>query len=167
MARPSMASMSSKNVSKKPTTPTSLQKLSEKPRKFESTWNAKFATTSGLNNLIKNLPSTLSQAIREHLKLRMTSQLGRENVAGVLNRRYLTLDLIWMKNWIFYQDYLRMDWNAELLELTGFQYLRSMIQLGVLELAITQELLPLFQVYSIRVLPNQKNLFYWRELFEM
>lgn len=60
-----------------------------------------------------------------------------------------------------------MDWNAEPLELTGFQYLRSMIQLGVLELAITQELLPLFQVYSIRVLPNQKNLFDWGELFEI
>lgn len=41
-----------------------------------------------------------------------------------------------------------MDWNAEPLELTGFQYLRSMIQLGVLELAITQEHLPLFQVYN-------------------
>ena len=72
-----------------------------------------------------------------------------------------------MKNWIFYQDYLRMDWNAEPLELTGFQYLRSMIQLGVLELAITQEQLPLFQVYSIRVLPNQKNFFDWGEFFEM
>ena len=41
----------------------------------------------------KGLP-TLSQAIGEHLQLRITSQLGRSGVASVLNRGYLPLDRI-------------------------------------------------------------------------
>ena len=41
----------------------------------------------------KGLP-ILSQAIGEHLQLRITSQLGRSGVASVLNRGYLPLDRI-------------------------------------------------------------------------
>ena len=39
----------------------------------------------------KELPN-LSQTIGEHLQSSITSQLGRCGVAGVLDRRYLSLD---------------------------------------------------------------------------
>ena len=52
MARPTMVSRTSKNVCKKPTTSTSTQRSTERScRKVESTRNAEFTATNGLDNL--------------------------------------------------------------------------------------------------------------------
>ena len=120
--------------------------------------NVGFTAISDSDNLRQNkyqkeLP-TLSQTIDKHLHSSITSQLGRNGVVGVLNGRYLQLDLIYKLDWM---NYLEMSWNTNTkpLGLTGPQYQRSMTQLGIFERAITQEYLPACQVYSIRRLPNQ------------
>ena len=56
MARPTIVSRASKNVCKKPTTSTSTQGSTERScRKVESTRNAEFTATNGLDNLRQNL----------------------------------------------------------------------------------------------------------------
>ena len=70
MVKPTMVSRTSKNFCKKLTTSTSAQRSTEGScRNVESTRNAEFTATIGLDSL--------------------KSQLGRTDVAGVLNRRHL------------------------------------------------------------------------------
>ena len=104
MARPNMVSKASKNVCKKPTASTSAQGSTERScRKIESICNAEFTATAGLDNLGQNLlaesiservSNLITKTIGEHLQSSIASQLGRSGVAGVLNGRYLPLDLI-------------------------------------------------------------------------
>ena len=72
MARPAMVSRASKNVFKKPTTSTSTQRSTERScRKVESTRNAEFTATSGLDNLRQNL---LAEEISERASNLITNK---------------------------------------------------------------------------------------------
>ena len=86
-----MVSRAFKNVSKQPTTITSIQRSTERPCR-KVAW-----TISGRTYLQKEYQKeiqTLSQTIGEHFQSSITSQFRRSGVAGVLNRKYLPIYLI-------------------------------------------------------------------------
>ena len=87
--------MSVKNLLLQP----ALKDLMKDPAGKLNLLNVEFTAISDSDNLRQNkyqkeLP-TLSQTIDKHLQSSITSQLGRNGVVGVLNGRYLLLDLIY------------------------------------------------------------------------
>lgn len=96
------------DISKKSTAFTSIKKTTERScRKVEFTRNTEFTAASSLGNLRQNL---LAERISERASNLITNKRrtssskhykGRSGVAGVLSKRYLSLDQIWINTRFF------------------------------------------------------------------